>query len=323
MTICAIDVGGTGSRIRVDDGDGRRAERAGSGIRVGTGGPDIAEMFAVLGPLVREATESLRHEPVDAVDAAAIGQSGLLMLGARSREVHAGLAAVTGARRTIVASDALTSLIGALGLRPGAVVAAGTGCIGFGTDLADTWNRVDGWGHILGDDGGGSWIGKKALQAALRAHDGRPGGSAELRDRLVERFGRPDDLTALLYSAPDRAGILASFAADTASAARGGDTVAAGIWSEAGVRIARCAAAALDGVEPVVAFVGGITASRDLFADALGDELERLRPGAEVVDAAGTALDGAATLARSLLGRPAAPAPLDRAPYVTALSRPS
>lgn len=315
MTICAIDVGGTGSRVRIDDADGRHAELSGPGIRVGRGGPDLAGLFAALNPLVRRGKELLG---VGAVDAAAIGQSGLLMLGARSSEVHSRLAAVTGARRTIVASDALTSLIGAIGLRPGAVVAAGTGCIGFGTDLADTWNRVDGWGHILGDDGGGSWIGKKGLQAALRAHDGRPGGSRELRRRMLEKFGSPDELTAMLYSATDRAGTLALFAADTAHAARGGDRVAAEIWAEAGTRLARCAAAALDGVGRTVAFVGGVTASRDLFAGALDTELALLRPDAGIVPAAGTSLDGAATLALRLR---AGSAPRDHAPYITTLSQ--
>ncbi|MCA1845918.1 MAG: hypothetical protein LC792_22560, partial [Actinobacteria bacterium] len=51
---------------------------------------------------------------------------------------------------------------------------------------------VDGWGHLLGDAGSGFWVGRKGLDAALRAHDGRPGGSAHLA-RLVERDVGPLD----------------------------------------------------------------------------------------------------------------------------------
>ena len=41
-----------------------------------------------------------------------------------------------GARRTVVASDAVTGLVGALGrVGPGAVVAAGSGVVAFATDL--------------------------------------------------------------------------------------------------------------------------------------------------------------------------------------------
>lgn len=318
MTICAIDVGGTGSRVRVITDDGRAAERAGPGLRVASDGPQIDGLFAELGPLVGDAMAAVR---ASAVTAAAIGQSGLLMLGSRRSRVHAGLARASGAERTVVASDAFTSLVGAIGLQPGAVVAAGTGCIGLGTDLDRVFHRVDGWGHVLGDEGGGSWVGKTGMQAALKAYDGR-GGSAVLRDLLLERFGEPDELTSLLYSAPDRAGLLASFAPDVAKAAREGESVAVSIWAEAGVLLARCAAAALDGVEPRVAFVGGITASRDLFAESLQQELHRLRPDANIEHPAGTSLDGATTLARALAvsdgDDPAAGRlPPDYAPFVT------
>ena len=63
------------------------------------------------------------------------------------------------------------------GRGPVPCVAAGTGLIAIGTDLT-RWRRADGWGHLLGDCGSGAWIGRAGLEAALRAYDGRPGGSA-------------------------------------------------------------------------------------------------------------------------------------------------
>ncbi len=74
-----------------------------------------------------------------------------------------------------VVSDAVASLVGALGgLRPGAVVAAGTGAVAFGSDFADTWTKVDGWGHVLGDRGSAAWVGLEGLRAALRSATASP-----------------------------------------------------------------------------------------------------------------------------------------------------
>ena len=86
-----------------------------------------------------------------------------------------------GARRTVVASDAVAGLVGALGrVGPGAVLAAGSGVVAFATDLEQVWRRVDGWGHVLADRGSGAWIGLAG--PARRARD---------RGRRTRRLGRP------------------------------------------------------------------------------------------------------------------------------------
>ena len=112
------------------------------------------------------------------------------------------------------------------------------------------WARADGWGTLLGDDGGGYWIGRAGLASALRARDGR-GGSAELlrpsrgaarrqtpaarRDETVLSDGpapgpgRADGrgaIVAAVYDAPDPVAVVASFARDVADAARAGDETA-------------------------------------------------------------------------------------------------
>ena len=56
-------------------------------------------------------------------------------------------------------NDAVTSYVGAIGFEPGAVVAAGTGVIALAGDRDGNFARSDGWGYILGDDGGGYYIG--------------------------------------------------------------------------------------------------------------------------------------------------------------------
>ena len=89
----------------------------------------------------------------------------------------------------VVSNDAVTAHLGALGGEPGAVIVAGTGAIALAASPAG-WARADGWGPMLGDDGGGYWIGRRALAMALREHDGR-GGAARFLRAAAEAAVRP------------------------------------------------------------------------------------------------------------------------------------
>jgi N-acetylglucosamine kinase-like BadF-type ATPase len=243
------------------------------------------------GALVDELRAAWPGEPVAAV---AVGLAGLVGLTADPDGLQRELAALCGTPVVVLASDVLTSHAGALGLTPGVVVAAGTGAVALGTDLRGHWVRSDGWGHLLGDDGSGAWIGAAGLRAALRAHDGRAGGSAELLERLVARFGAPETLPAQLYGQDGAARRLAAFAPDVAE-------VAPAIVAEAGRRLAATARAALDARLPRrVSWAGGLWRLPGLlaaFRQELGD--------VELVPPRGDALDGAVALARLALADPA------------------
>ncbi|MFD9130766.1 BadF/BadG/BcrA/BcrD ATPase family protein, partial [Kitasatospora sp. NPDC059571] len=242
-----MDVGGTGVRIALarlaaDGGPGpaRRTEVA-APTRTGPRGIDAAALLDTLLP----ALDALLAEAgAPAVTALAVGATGMATLGADLADLlPAPLAERSGARRLVLAADAVTAYAGALGARPGVVVAAGTGMIALGTDLATGWRRADGWGHLLGDCGGGAWIGRAAVDAALRAHDGRTGGSPALLARVVDRFGPATALPAALQLRPDRAALLASLAPAVADCAATGDRVAAAVRERAAEEIAETAGA--------------------------------------------------------------------------------
>ena len=121
---------------------------------------------AAPGPGAARRRGAVRLRGGDRGGAAAVGE--LLRRGARPRAA------------STIASDGVTSLLGALGERDGAVVAAGTGTICVarrGERLA----KVDGWGALLGDAGSGFAIGRAGLEAALRNADGRGGSEAPAR----------------------------------------------------------------------------------------------------------------------------------------------
>jgi len=202
-----------------------------------------------------------------------------------------------------IATDGITSLLGALGrLRAGVVVATGTGVVVLGHDGDGGWAHVDGWGSLLGDDGSGFAVGQAGLRAALCAYDGRAGSDA-LRAAAEARWGPMAGLpAAILRDTTPTSRIVASFAPDVAQAARTGDATAQAIWTTAGQDLARSAVAALKrlfapGVAADVALLGNLWQAGALLREPFERELSRLWPGARIVPAAGTSLDGAVVLA--------------------------
>ncbi|MFF4982901.1 N-acetylglucosamine kinase [Streptomyces sp. NPDC001046] len=295
----AVDSGGSGLRVVVGTAErGPLARRASAEpVRTGAKGIDPEHFMAQLLPLVR--ASAAEAGPVR-LTAAVVGAAGLATLGEALRaELPGALARELGVRQVALAADAVTAYAGALGARPGAVVAGGTGLIAIGTDLTG-WRRADGWGHLLGDCGGGAWIGRAGLEAALRAHDGREGGSARLLACAEEAFGPARGLPGALYPRPDRPAVLASFAPRVAGCADE-DPVAAGILRAAARHMADSAAAVCPpGGEPCVAATGGLFKLGEALLGPLDEELARRLPRARRVPAEGDPLHGAVRLAAEL-----------------------
>jgi N-acetylglucosamine kinase-like BadF-type ATPase len=223
---------------------------------------------------------------------------GLLFLADRATvldQVRSGL----GARTTVVVSDAVASLVGAVGgIGPGAVVAAGTGAVAFGTDFDEHWNRVDGWGHVLGDVGSGAWIGLAGLRAALRQHDGMGDGSAGLLAAAVERFGPAETWPRQVMTSSDAPERLAGFAPAVCELAPS-DPVAARVCVQAGRGLAEALLVAARGLaSPRLVATGGVLGAAPV-TDALDARLAEA--GRRRSPASGSALDGALLLGQHVL----------------------
>ncbi|MFJ1901080.1 MULTISPECIES: N-acetylglucosamine kinase [unclassified Streptomyces] len=303
--VLGVDSGGSGLRVALGTvGSDAPLDTAACAepVRTGPSGIDAAHLLEQLLPTVRELLS--RHGGGSRVAAAAIGAAGMGTLGDRLRaELPAALTDALGVRRLALAADAVTAYAGAVGQRPGAVVAAGTGLIALGTDLT-RWRRADGWGHLLGDSGGGAWIGRAGLDAAMRAHDGRRGGSRALLGRLEAVFGPAPGLPGLLYPRTDRPAVLASFAPEVAGCAAH-DPVAEGILRDAAGHIAEAAAAVCptagaDDGGCEVALTGGLFRMGEPLLVPLREELARLLPHARAVPGSGDPLIGSLRIARAL-----------------------
>jgi N-acetylglucosamine kinase-like BadF-type ATPase len=319
--VLGVDSGASGLRVALGlPGGGASAPVVSrTPVRTGPGGIDPGHLMEQLVPMARQL---LARSGASGLRAVAIGAAGMATLGDALRtELPAALDSEFETGRLALAADAVTAYVGALGPRRGAVVAAGTGLIALGTDLR-TWRRADGWGHLLGDCGSGAWIGRAGLEAALRAHDGRRGGSAALLTRAQALFGPAPGLPGLLYPRPDRPAMLASFAPEVAAAASGtaparpavpagpggtaaagaaADPVAAGILRDAARHIAEAAAAVCPADQAGdVALTGGLLNIGEPLLGPLGHELRAQLPHARHVPAAGDPLDGAVRIATDL-----------------------
>ncbi|MEU1801618.1 BadF/BadG/BcrA/BcrD ATPase family protein [Streptomyces sp. NPDC019937] len=335
-----IDSGGSGVRVAVAHAEALLSGSAETPLTwasatpadVGDRGIDAA---GLLGRVLPAAQELLRRAGARRPAAVCVGAAGMASLGDDLRATLPGaLAEEFGVRRLALAADAVTGYAGALGQRPGAVVAAGTGLIALGAvPLPDPlagcaannrttagpsaggrvpgWRRADGWGHLLGDCGGGAWIGRAGLEAAMRAYDGREGGSEPLLARLEAVFGPAGELPGKLYPRPDRPAVLASFAPEVGRCAAGGDPVAEAVLRDAARHIAEAAAAVCPRPEAGdiatgdittgdIALTGGLFRMGAPLLTPLRAELAARLPGVPVTEAAGDPLDGALYLAAAL-----------------------
>ncbi|MGH9283194.1 MAG: N-acetylglucosamine kinase, partial [Acidimicrobiales bacterium] len=221
-----IDGGRSRCRVAVIGPDGRRESSGeGRGLPAGEGVPALVQA-------VGEAVDRCEINP-EMIDAASAGLAGLLSGAAQAPEVAERLARLLGLKRVVLTGDVVAAYAGALGDQPGVVVAAGTGAVALGVSADDTggrgvpgnWVRTDGWGHLLGDAGSGYWIGRRGLDEALRACDGRS-GSAVLAGLAENLIGPLDTIPQRVSAAPSPAAAVAAFATGVADAARRGDGAA-------------------------------------------------------------------------------------------------
>lgn len=131
----------------------------------------------------------------------------------------------------------------------GVALVAGTGSIALGCDAAGHKARAGGWGHILGDEGSGYAIAQQALQAAVRAADGR-GPQTVLLERILQywNLSQADQIIGQVYGESDKARI-ASLSSLVLLSARAGDQVAATIVQHAARELALTVHAACQSLE--------------------------------------------------------------------------
>jgi glucosamine kinase len=149
------------------------------------------------------------------------------------------IAEATGSDRILLCDDGVTAHAGVLGGSWGLVLAIGTGvaCVARARDGRVTF--IGGHGYLLGDEGGGYWMGRAGIAAALRAADGR-GQATELTPLVEKSFGRLDTAHIRIHSDARAVDAIARFAPTVVETARRGDEVSRRIVEASIAELASC-----------------------------------------------------------------------------------
>ena len=136
--------------------------------------------------------------------------------------------------RVLIVNDALVALEAGAPGQAGVVIISGTGSIAYGRNDRGEAARSGGWGHVLGDEGSGYWIGRAALRAVLRAADQR-GNATVLTPMLLEHFqvSSPQSLLHTVYHDHLSPAAIGTLASCVQAAFREGDPAAIGILRSA------------------------------------------------------------------------------------------
>ena len=189
--------------------------------------------------------------------------------------------------KIVVENDTRVGLTGGLSGRPGIVLIAGTGSACLGVNArGETW-LCGGWGALADDAGSGHWIGLRAIQAAVRAEDGRlpPTSLREAVFSFLE-LEEPRQLLDRVHNRGLERDRIAQLAPRVIEACQRGDAVAGKILAEAVAELSGMVAVTarrLFGDGPCeVIFVGGLARSGPPFEPMLVERLRADAPRARV-----------------------------------------
>jgi len=286
------DAGGSHSTVVIGSAKKILGRADGPGAAMRPGG--AAKSAAVLAETARRAAAQAGMDlPAEqaVVGAAGAGRA------QEQAELETALVDAGVARRVRVLADGEVALATAFGAGPGILVNAGTGSIAYARDPAGELHRAGGYGWQLGDEGGGYWLGRRALDVAARSQDGRGEGSTLLA-RLLGALGLQhfDDLVR--WTATATPAQMAALAPHVLNAAREGEGVARQAVADAAhelVELVEVLARHFPGTGPVpVAIAGGLLLPQSpltaAFRERLTTGLKRARLMTERIDPAVGAL---------------------------------
>lgn len=297
--LMGIDGGGTKTLAAVLDVEEGQ-------VHLGHGGPSNPDSAgvesagqALLDSAVR-ATETAGIE-IDKLDAAVLATAGT-DTEAVDRHVH-----LTAPESWVVVNDVVGAWATATGAAPGLAVISGTGSNVFGVGRDGRAWRAGGWGHVLGDEGSGYWIGVRSLSAVLHDRDAS-GSRTALSDAALSYYevSGVQELIGLVYGKPLDKSEIAAFGAQTARLARAGDETACGIYRAAARELAAQAAAVVEHTrladEFPVGLIGSAFKAGAVFVDPLERAIAALAPQAQISVVEAAPVAGALMLALQAAG---------------------
>ena len=297
--VVGIDGGGTKTRGLLADEHGERiAEALGAGSAVRP--QEIERSAGIIAGVVRDVLEIGERADVRprvlCVGVAGVGRE------PERQALWEALVAHNVAEEVVVQTDLTVALEDAFGEGPGVLLIAGTGSSAFARGPTGATARCGGWGPVIGDEGGGAWIGRRALSVVAAASDGREPETA-LTGGVLTALEVSEAADLIRWAASATPAMLASLAPVVMNVADSGDLRANSILSMAIEELSlhvRSLARQLFADERAsvpVALTGGLLKKGSSFRKRLEHRLKTSVPGAlmhaEEIDAARGAVRGA------------------------------
>jgi len=284
--VVGVDGGGTRTRAAILDGErvlGEGAAGPSNPLRVG-----IASGATAIRDAIDKACAAALIQRGD-LSAAGIGLAGIRRedIRTRMREV---LIETLGIKNIELVSDGDIALHAATDGDQGVVVISGTGSFSVGINRQGKQAHAGGWGPVAGDEGSGSWIARRALQAVAHATDGRgPKTNLTATARAYFQVTQADDLATAIYAPTMTNDRIAGFSRLVIQAARGGDEVASHILRDAGRELGKAAVTVIRKLkmeqDPFqVAFIGGVFAAGEFVIGPLREEINRVAKRAFIAE---------------------------------------
>jgi N-acetylglucosamine kinase-like BadF-type ATPase len=201
-----------------------------------------------------------------------------------------------------VVSDAQVALEGAFPDSAGCILIAGTGSILFGKDDKGNIYRVGGFGRLIGDEGSGYRIGRKALNAVSKEIDGR--GEKTIITELVNNkidFGVSDKLVNKVYK--EKLDI-ASIAKIVIDAAEIGDGEANKILSDEADELVLHLKSILNKIPTKkldVSFTGSLIDNKNFYSELLKKKIKESLLQIRIVTPALSPVSGAILIAKRII----------------------
>jgi len=278
-----VDVGQTGSRIHLANGERVRSEVAYSP------GQALEQLIATI-------LSGLDNRDAQTVVLSLTGLRGLVP---DISPLVAVCTKMTGCSLLGVCDDGLAWSVGSLAGQNGISLAVGGGVVAVARS-GRSFFHADGNGSDFGDSGGAFWIGRKGIRAAIRAIEGSDEPTV-LQGDFTELFGPHDTFVRSHVTTEDVHRAAISFAGRVLDASEAGDAMAVGIMSRGADRLGRLVSslareAGLDEGPTTLSLGGGLMENshyRQLVSDRLGPAIGDFT----LIAPRGNALDGLLLLA--------------------------
>lgn len=242
--IIGIDGGGTKTVLKIADLEGNLIiENIGSSCNINSIGE--AAVLSMLKELIDSTITKLKIK-LEQVKLICIGTAGVDT--DKDKFILKQMIRATGFKnKIVVTNDSEIALYGGVGGEEGIILISGTGSICYGRNAEGKSKRAGGWGHLIGDEGSGYYIGINAIKKIVKGYDGIEQETV-MADLILEhlKLKNAEDLIEFVYRSGAGKAEIAALAKLVDEAYKKGDSLAEEILLKSAFELFLCSKAVID-----------------------------------------------------------------------------